>query len=54
MARTMLNESDLSIRYWGEAANTAVYLKNISPTKALEGMTPYEAWYGESLEDFWI
>ena len=47
MARTMLNESDLSIRYWGEAANTAVYLKNISPTKALEGMTPYEAWYGK-------
>ena len=25
---------------------TAVYILNRSPTKALDGMTPYEAWHG--------
>jgi hypothetical protein len=25
---------------------TAVYILNRSPTKALNGMTPYEAWHG--------
>ena len=25
---------------------TAVYIINRSPTKALDGMTPYEAWHG--------
>ena len=32
--------------YWGEAVVTAVYILNRSPTKALDGMTPYEAWHG--------
>jgi len=27
--------------------HTAVYLLNRSPTKALNAVTPYEAWYGE-------
>ena len=25
----------------------AAYLRNISPTKAITGMTPYEAWTGK-------
>jgi len=41
----MLDDACLSNRYWAEAVTTAVYLKNISPTKALK-KTPYEAWYG--------
>jgi hypothetical protein len=32
--------------FWGEAVVTAVYILNRSPTKALNGMTPYEAWHG--------
>ena len=32
--------------YWGEAVMTAVHLLNRSPTKALDGKTPYEAWHG--------
>ena len=32
--------------YWGEAVVMAVYILNRSPTKALNGMTPYEAWHG--------
>jgi len=27
--------------------STAVYVLNRSPTKSLEGITPYEAWYGK-------
>jgi hypothetical protein len=32
--------------YWGEAVMTVVHLLNRSPTKALDGKTPYEAWHG--------
>ena len=42
--RTMLADSKLPHRFWAEALSTAVYLRNRSPTKALEGVTPYEAW----------
>jgi transposase InsO family protein len=31
---------------WAEVATTAVYLLNRSPTRALSGMTPEEAWTG--------
>jgi len=46
-ARAMLKNSGLENKYWPLAVNTAVYLKNLSPTKALENMVPYEAWTGE-------
>ena len=42
----MLADSKLPHRFWAEALSTAVYLRNRSPTKALEGITPYEAWSG--------
>jgi hypothetical protein len=32
--------------FWGEAVVTAVYILNCLPTKALNGRTLYEAWYG--------
>ena len=32
--------------FWGEAVVSAVYILNRSPTKALDGRTPYEAWHG--------
>jgi len=34
-------------RFWGEAVMTAVYLLNRSPTRSLDGKTPYEAWYNK-------
>ena len=42
----MLADSKLPHRFWAEALSTYVYLKNRSPTKALDGITPYEAWSG--------
>lgn len=42
----MLHEMELSKSLWAEVANTAVFLQNRLPTKALEEKTPFEAWYG--------
>ena len=44
--RTMLADAKLPQKFWAEALSTAVYLRNRSPTKAVE-MTPFEAWTGE-------
>ena len=44
--RTMLADSKLPHRFWAEALSTATYLRNRSPTKVLESITPFEAWYG--------
>lgn len=34
-----------SKKNWVEVVSTAVYLLNCSPTKAVNGKTPYEAWH---------
>jgi transposase InsO family protein len=46
-ARCLLKAKGLPAWFWGEAVNTAVYLLNRVPTKAVEGKTPFEAWYGK-------
>lgn len=43
-ARCMLQEAGLKQQYWAEAVNTAVYIKNRSPTIAVKGVTPEEKW----------
>jgi len=43
MARCMLHEKDLPKSLWAKAANTAVFLQNRLPRKALEEKTPFEA-----------
>lgn len=45
--RSMLADSGLPRRFWAEALSTAVYLRNRSPTKSLQHITPVEAWTGE-------
>ena len=45
--RAMLHESKLPRPLWGEAVRHAVWLKNRTPTKALEGGTPLEAATGK-------
>lgn len=44
MARCMLLDADLSYIFWAEAANTANYLQNRLPTRAID-TTPYEKWF---------
>jgi hypothetical protein len=44
--RTLLKQRGMPVEFWGEVVMTAVHLLNRSPTKSLEGKTPYEAWHG--------
>ncbi|KAJ1530147.1 hypothetical protein ONE63_005078 [Megalurothrips usitatus] len=44
--RALLKGAGLHHKFWPLALHTAVFLKNISPTKAVKNMVPYEAWTG--------
>ncbi|KAL0302885.1 UNVERIFIED_CONTAM: Retrovirus-related Pol polyprotein from transposon TNT 1-94 [Sesamum radiatum] len=50
MARSMLQEKHLPKAFWAEAVYTAVYLLNRCPTKAVQNMTPIEAWSEGNLQ----
>ena len=47
LARAMLIARNLPTFLWAEAVAHAAYIRNRSPTKALDGKTPYEAWTGK-------
>lgn len=47
MARCLLIQSGLSPAFWGEAINTANYIRNRCPT-SLGGKTPFEIWTGKA------
>lgn len=49
-ARSILQESGLCQRYWGEAVMTAVYLKNRCPSVAVAGSMPEEVWTRSRVE----
>ena len=44
--RSMLSNARLPHRFWAEALSTATYLRNRSPTTAVDGITPFEAMTG--------
>ena len=46
-ARSMIYHAKVPLKFWAEAVNTAVYLRNRSPTNALKDKTPFECWFGE-------
>lgn len=46
MARSMLKAMGVPSWLWGEVVNTAVYILNWSPTRSVEGKTPFEVWFG--------
>jgi transposase InsO family protein len=46
MVRSMIHAQRLGHEFWAEAVCNAVYIRNRCPTKAVEGMTPEEAWSG--------
>lgn len=51
IVRSLLIESGLPAQFWAEALNTAYKLKNICPTRALNGAIPFELWSGRKLGD---
>ena len=44
--RAILSDTKFAKKFWVEALSTAAYVHNRSPTTAVEGMIPYEAWNG--------
>ena len=44
--RAIIEDAKFPKELWDEIAMTVVYLKNLSPTAALDNLTPHEAWYG--------
>jgi hypothetical protein len=47
-ARTMITDSGLSENFWAEAVATSAYIKNRTPTKILNGLTPYDVMFSKS------
>ena len=47
MARCMVKSQQLPHVFWLEAVMCAAYILNRFPTKALQSITPYEAWHGK-------
>ncbi|WCJ31560.1 Transposon Ty2-LR1 Gag-Pol polyprotein [Euphorbia peplus] len=45
MVRSMMSQANLPISFWGYALETAAYILNNTPSKAVKG-TPYELWKG--------
>ncbi|CAD7000953.1 unnamed protein product [Ceratitis capitata] len=46
MARCMIVSSAADESLWAEAVNFAAYLRNRAPTKAVNNITPFEAFHG--------
>ncbi|TMC14556.1 MAG: DDE-type integrase/transposase/recombinase, partial [Chloroflexi bacterium] len=44
--KAVLADTNLPKILWMEIASTVAYLRNRSPTRAIKGKTPYEAWFG--------
>ena len=45
-ARAILYHAKLPLKFWAEAVSTMTYIRNRSPTSALDGATPHEYWFG--------
>ena len=48
MARTMLNDSQLSDKFWGQAVHTSVHILNRGLLRNESDKTPYELWIGRT------
>lgn len=54
--KSMLHDQDLTKFLWGEATKTVVYIKNKTPHRSLDNMTPEEAFTRKkpSIDHLWI
>lgn len=46
MARALLFQAGLPVRFWGEAISTTTHLINLTLSKVLQGLTPHEVLFG--------
>lgn len=44
MARTMINEINITKHFWDEAVNTSCYIHNMISIIPIMDKTPYEVW----------
>lgn len=44
-AKSIVHSRDVPRYLWAEAANAAVYIKNRTASRTLDGLTPYERWF---------
>ena len=51
MARCMIIQSGLPDYFWGEAINTACFIKNRCKSRSIDNQIPYELWYKTELSD---
>ncbi|XP_037930157.1 uncharacterized protein LOC119664864 [Teleopsis dalmanni] len=47
MARCMMKQAEVRPNFWAEALNTACYIRNRCPTKALNDVVPHKLWTGK-------
>ena len=45
-AKAMMSGASMPKQFWAEAVSTAVYLCNLTPTRAIPEGSPHEAWFG--------
>ena len=57
MAKCMMRDANLPLKFWSEAVKTACYLQNRLPTRSVE-KTPFELWRNEKPDlkqsNFWF
>ena len=53
---SLLSDSHFPARFWGEALSTFLHALNRSPSAAVSGKTPFEAFYGRkpSVSHLWV
>ena len=49
VARALLFQSNMPVKFWGEAISTATHVINMTPTKVLKGRSLYEILFGTRL-----
>ena len=47
VARSLLFQSNLPVKFWGEAISTATHVINMTPSVVLKGKSPYEVLFGK-------